>query len=210
MDWIDLTDTGGGASEGLGFMVGPYVTTRLSDRLYFDARLAYGISSNSVSPLGTYIDNFDGTRWMATASLMGDIDVDQFNIQPEMTLAWFKETSDSYVDGLANTIPAITVETGTLSFASTISTTVQLQNGALMMPFIGVTGIWTFAQKNTAQPLALNPTSLENEGLRASVDLGFDIQLNSGSSVSLSGYYDGIGDGSFEAYGVSFGFNSSW
>ncbi|MEM7241311.1 MAG: choice-of-anchor D domain-containing protein [Pseudomonadota bacterium] len=210
LDWTDINNATGSTADGFGYMAGPYVTARLSEQFYLDARLAYGKSSNSISPFGTFTDEFDATRWLATAALIGDFDFGQFNIQPQAKLSWFKETSDAYTDSLGNLVPSVSIETGTFEFGPTISTSFALDGGSVFSPFVSLNGIWSFAQNNSASALVSDPTTLANEGLRASVELGFDYALKRGVNISLSGYYDGFGDGSFEAYGISIGFETIW
>ena len=58
--------------EGRGWLAGPYISARLSENIYFDARAAWGRSENDVSPFGTYTDRVGGDRWLARADLTGE------------------------------------------------------------------------------------------------------------------------------------------
>ncbi len=200
-DWIDMDAASGpGTADGWGFMVGPYMTAKLTDGLYLDARGAWGQSYNHVSPFGTYEDPFDGTRWLATAALIGDFEAGDFSISPTARLSWFRERSEAYVDSLLVPIPSVTTETGIFEFGPTISRKMVMEDGTVFMPFTTVTGIWTFEQTNTATALSSQP-GLAEEGIRARVEAGFDVANDKGLSLSLSGHYDGIGDEGFESYG---------
>lgn len=200
-DWIDMdAASANGTADGWGFMIGPYMTAKIVEGLYLDARGAWGRSYNHVSPDGTYEDPFDGTRWLATAALIGDFKAGDFTISPEARLSYFREKSEAFVDSLLVPIPSVTTETGTFTFGPTISRKIAMENDTVFTPFTTVSGIWTFSQKNTAAALSSQPV-LEEEGIRAKVEAGFDIRNDNGLSVSISGHYDGLGDSGFEAYG---------
>ena len=64
-----------GEADGEGFMVGPYITARLSDNLYIDARYAVGSWDNTVSPPGSYRDDFETDRELFAGSLIGDFEL---------------------------------------------------------------------------------------------------------------------------------------
>ena len=62
-DWTDEDDDRTGiATEGEGWLVGPYIVAKLAPHVYFQARGAWGESDNEVTPFGTYTDDFDTTR----------------------------------------------------------------------------------------------------------------------------------------------------
>ena len=93
-DQIDLDGRhdGVGAADGDGFMVGPYITARLSDNFYADARFAIGTSENTISPLGTYTDEFDTDRQLFAGSLIGDFPLDETSVfRPAITVRHISE-----------------------------------------------------------------------------------------------------------------------
>ncbi|PHP64769.1 hypothetical protein CSC94_22470, partial [Zhengella mangrovi] len=202
LDWTRMDQVGGGDISGYGFMVGPYLTVRLQDHLYLDARAAWGRSWNDVSPFGTYRDSFDATRWLVTGALIGDFDVGAFNIKPEARLSWFSEQTESYVDKLNVTIPSFTVSTGTFEFGPTISTKKVLENDMVFSPYLNFKGIWTFDQTNTATGFTAQP-GLAEEGIRGRAEVGFGLADDAGFSTNLSAFYDGIGEKDFEAWGLT-------
>ncbi|MCY6382447.1 autotransporter outer membrane beta-barrel domain-containing protein [Hoeflea prorocentri] len=209
-DWTDMNAPDGtGSVTGWGFMVGPYGTARLAPNLIVDARAAWGRSYNEVSPLATYQDDFDAGRWLATGALVGEFSTGGLTILPEARLSWFREQSDAYVDSLGAVIPEVTVETGTFEFGPTISAAMPLDNGMTFVPFTTVTGIWTFAQRNTATTVSGQPR-LAEEGVRSQLEIGFDAKGENGFSLSASGFYDGLGDEDFEAYGGTIGLRHSF
>jgi len=55
----------------MGLVGRPHVTVRLTDSVFWQARAAWGKSSNEVSPFLTYTDRFDTIRWLASSTLIG-------------------------------------------------------------------------------------------------------------------------------------------
>ena len=73
IDWMDeSSSTLGRNADGRGWMAGPYLSARLTQNLYFDARALWGRSSNHIDPLGAYTDSFEATaRWPPPSSRAG-------------------------------------------------------------------------------------------------------------------------------------------
>ncbi|MEO1397611.1 MAG: autotransporter outer membrane beta-barrel domain-containing protein, partial [Pseudomonadota bacterium] len=201
-DWTTFDASTAGEAEGFGFMVGPYLTARMTDRFFVDGRLAWGQSENSVSPYGTYTDDFDTDRWLGTLALIGDFDYQAFNIRPELRVSYFTEQTDAYTDTLNNLIPSVEVETGTLEFGPTFSTRFMFGDGYTISPRLTTKGIWTFAQNNSADTFSSDPATLADEGLRGSVEAGLGIANDNGLAIEMVLSYDGIGDDEFETWGV--------
>jgi len=200
LDWTDMEGEDDAEMDGLGYMIGPYLTARLSENFFFDARAAWGQSYNNVSPFGTYEDKVDATRWLISGALIGRFDLDQLTIQPKAEVAYFEEKSEEYEDSLGFDIPAVRASTGTFTFGPRVSTQVELNDFTRLEPFVTLEGIWTFAQENTATTVAESP-GLEDKGLRGRGELGFTLFGGGSSSLSASGFYDGLGSSDFEAWG---------
>lgn len=198
LDWIDLNKPAGvGAANGLGLMVGPYLTASLGQGLYFDARAAFGVSQNVISPYGTYSDTTMGRRGLVTAALGGEMTVGALEIRPEARLSWYRELIAGYTDSLNVKIPDVATETGTLTFGPTFRLPYEVGNGVVLAPFARVNGIWTLVENNTAagQP------GVSTANLRAAVELGFDLDTLGGFAVSAAATYDGIGTQDYRALG---------
>ena len=202
-DWSDEKDTTNAfETDGRGWMIGPYLATRLGKNLLFDGRTAYGQSSNTISPLGTYVDSFDTTRWLVSGTLTGDFKMSGWRFSPHVGVSYFEETQKAYTDSIGNTITAQTVSLGRMTFGPEVSTSFKASNGTIMSPHIGLKGIWDF---DKAQTIDLNTglASGSDNDLRASVEAGLAMLLTNGWRLAGEGHYDGIGDDSLEAYGGS-------
>lgn len=201
-DWIGMDTAGGtGHADGFGYMTGPYLTANLSPGLYFDARAAWGQSFNEVSPYDTYSDSTTGERALVTAALGGVTSVDALEIRPEARLSWYREQIAGYTDSLDVDIPSAGVETGTLEFGPTFRLPGEIADGVTMTPYLGLSGIWTFAKTNTATTPPAQPGP-QDADLRGVVEVGVDVDTDTGFTMSASGSYDGIGSGgSYQSIG---------
>ncbi len=203
LDWITYDQSSGaGQSDGFGFMVGPYLTAKVTDQFYIDAAASWGQADNSVSPLGTYSDDFDSERWLVTGALIGEFSFHEVLVQPEVRLSYYREDTDAYVDTVGTAIPSLTYESGTLEFGPTFSRTFELDNGMALTPSLGARGVWTFSAENTANRFQSNPSTLADERLSASVTAGLALMTADGMHFNVDGSYAGIGDDTFEAWTV--------
>ncbi|SFL10834.1 autotransporter outer membrane beta-barrel domain-containing protein [Shimia haliotis] len=206
IDDMDNADSAAGSStSGTGWMVGPYVTKRLSEALYFDGRIAYGQSRNTVSPLGTYSDDFDGERWLARAQITGDFQRGNWTIQPNATLAYFQEMQRSYTDSLGVAIPSQTVGLGQFRFGPTFKGNFIGANGRAYQPSFSLDAIYNFG--DTWGTTVTNPNAPETQGWRGRLKAGLNFTTAGGTTIGLSGTYDGIGRDDYEAWGVAFDIN---
>ncbi|WP_422133998.1 HYR domain-containing protein [Endozoicomonas sp. ALD040] len=206
-DWTDLEYlVPGSEAEGVGFLVSPYLTTELSDNFYVDARAGWGKVENRISPFGTYRDSFDSERWLATAALIGTWQIQETRITPEARLSYYKEKSDDYLDSLNVAISSVEVETGVFQFGPTVRKDFKMSTDTRLSPFLTFEGIWTFKQKNSA-PVPSGSSGLAGEGFRAMLKTGINLYSSNGVSFYCSAYYDGIGDGDFEASGLDLRFD---
>lgn len=211
-DFSDRGDLVAGEAEGDGWMVGPYVTTKLGPNLYGEARAAWGRSDNQVSPLGTFVDAFETSRSLYSGSIVGSFDLEGgTTIRPELTLRYISEKADGYVDSLGVTIPGQTVDQGDISFRPRIQHMVKLDSGWSLRPYGEIEGIYTFGLD--ANPLIVNtlPITIANlDTLRARVEGGLDIFSSGSFRASVSAFHDGIGSDGFSSTGghvsISFGF----
>ena len=201
-DWAEQTqrrDTG--KVDGFGWMVGPYLAVKHPDQsLAFDAFVTWGYSDNDVSPEDTYTDQFTTERWMANAKLSGVFSSNGWTIQPAVEVSYFQETQFTYTDSLGGSVPEQSLSMGELRFGPTISHTWELDNGLVIRPSFGASGVWNFAVNKEG----MFPTSgLSSNKLRARFNAGLSITKRDDWSLNLSGFYDGVGTNGFDAYGGS-------
>ena len=192
-------DVTGSKADGLGWMIGPYLAAKLPDHpLFFEARLAWGQSDNSIAPTGGTEDDFDTTRWLAVAKLSGAFEIKSITIKPSVQVSYFNQKQHSYVDSSSTTISSETTEVGELRWGPTFSTTIETDDGLFITPSLGVHGIWNFSADEAATTTGTLPGT---EDVRSTVDAGLGISNARGLAFNVTGFYDGIGLDDYEAYG---------
>ena len=200
-DWSDETNSATSSkADGAGWMVGPYIAGQFKDQnLFYEASIRYGQSDNTISPVGTYEDDFDTTRWMASAKLSGAFKHDDITIRPEIGFTWYEETQQSYTDSLSNVIPESTVTFGELRFGPTFSRTTTLDDGTTFVPTLGINGVYNFDLSDND---ASQGTTAGTEELRARISAGFAAtNPDNGVTLTTEVFYDGLGVDDYETYG---------
>jgi hypothetical protein len=202
MDWTDMSGSIANSSiSGQGYLIGPYMTARLREGLYFDGHIAIGESFNEISPFGVYEDEVDAERTYLSGALIGDIRKGPWSLRPEGRVTFFREEMDSYVDGIGVTIPSIEVSTGEFEFSPTVRYRYALKDDSVLTPFASVEGIWTFEHSDTAA-FALGNDAFIDTGVRGRIEAGFEFMRPSGMRMSGLGFYDGLGLDDFASWGA--------
>jgi len=190
-DWFrQEQDTGGGEVTGRGWMAGPYATFRLDDRLFADMRFAWGKSRNDITPIGTYTDTFDTTRWLGSGGFIGNFTYDDWSIQPTVSLTYLREIQKRYTDSLGVDIPGQSISQGEVKVGPRVGYAHLFESGDRLEPFVSLEGAYVFGDDGLFSDGSL---AKEVNGLRARAGYGLDWRNEAGQSLSLSGTYDGIG-----------------
>ncbi len=204
-DWMKESSAAVGSSvSGRGVMAGPYVSVRLSPHMFFDARGAWGVSTNDIDPFGLYTDNFSTNRWLVHGKLTGNWNWQDFRLTPSVALDYIQERQHDYTDTLGVQIPAQTVSLGRLSFGPEIARRFVAADGSIYEPLLALTGNWDFERPNVAS-IAGQPVS--GQAFHGSVQAGLLAQKPGGLSMRFVLTYDGIGDSTLHAYGGQVWFN---
>ncbi len=177
-------DISGASVSGTGWLAGPYLTTRLSEHLFFDVLAAAGRSDNSISPFGTYEDDFGATRFMASAALQGNWTAGPWTFSPRARLGWFREKSDSYNDSLGILIPSVTAERGQFSFGPGVAYLFETPDGVAVSAGLRVDAVIDYT--NTS-------TRTRENGLHGRLEGTVGLAFPGGARVDLSASHDGIG-----------------
>lgn len=205
MDWADQTSSiitnVTSTTSGTGWMIGPYLVGRIpgafgANTLHYEARIAWGRSSKHISPLGTYVDKFSTSWVIASGKVSGSFRLDQLLVKPQLRISWYEETQHAYTDSLSNRVPSQKISLGELRFGPNFSRTFKTDNDTLITPSLGVSGLWNFGLTGTQSGAALG-----NNRLRARFDGGLTATNAQGWTLSLLGFYDGVGNDDYESYG---------
>lgn len=193
VDWTSQDNAANaGHISGTGWMVGPYALIRLDESVYLDARASWGQSGNTISPLGTYTDTFDTTRWLVAGAISGDYRYGGWTLNPVVSLQYIEERQEAYVDSLSVTIPGQTVAQGDVRFEPRLAYSWQTLGGTHVTPWMQLAGVYTFGQRGTFSSGSLVSRM---SGLTSTVRTGLDIAMPGGAGLSLSAQVSGIGAG---------------
>lgn len=194
-DDIEFESNARGLSAGNGWMVGPYVTHKLDEDIYIDARAAWGQSDNTISPFGTYTDEFETSRFLLSGAATGEYDLSKdLMIRPELGLQYIEEKQKAYTDNLGSLIPSQSVDQGQVHLAPRVHYDLAGEGDDwLFRPYVEAKGIYSFG--DNVEELLGSSTRLRLEG-------GMDILSRDGLRGSLAVFKDGIGADSYESHGL--------
>lgn len=196
--------------DGFGYMLGPYLTKQITNNIFFDGRINWGRSFNTVSPYGTFRDNYTTNRLLVKGALIGEYKYEEITIRPTVNLSYFRDQSDSFTNKNGSRISNLEIETGTVDFGPTFSKVINLQNDSIVTPFFSITGIWTFKQENSVSKYLDNYSTMAAVGLRTKLQAGAQILNDNGVGFNFYGSYDGIGDPNYEAWALNIGLARKW
>ncbi len=196
-DWMeDEVGSVSSKTKGVGWMVGPYASARLTPNLFVDARAAWGRSDTDINTLGE-VSNFQTDRWLASMQVTGNFQMGDFRVSPEVSVQYIRETQDAFM--LANTtVPEHTISIGRVRFGPEIAQLFVLENGMVIEPHASLRGAWDF---EPAETVSLGAINYNDEVLRGIVEGGFIVHGGNGVNMRVTGKYDGIGVNNFQAYG---------
>lgn len=198
-DMMQRSDTDQTDMKGRGWMAGPYATLRLAPNMFWQARGAWGRSSNEVSPYLTYVDKFDSSRWLAATSLTGRYAVGAWTLTPSAMVSYFEDRSLAYQDTFGVTIPSVTSRLGQFKVGPQVTYKFKSSTDLLIEPRFGVQVIWNFAAETRVDGLVDIGDAGGPGGVRGRADAGVRAVMGNGIGFDLSGSYDGIGSSSFSA-----------
>lgn len=201
VDWAKQTDSSAGSTvKGTGWMFGPYLAGQVPEQdLYYEARAAWGTSSNKIAPNGTTEDKFNTTRWLISGKVSGAYEYGDYTIRPALFVSYIEERQEAYTDSDSSAIDAQTVSLGEFNLGPDVTREFTMENGMPLNAKLGVSAVYNFGVTGNS-----TTTSFQNGQLRARLNGELTTVLDSGASLSVNGYYDGLGQSSFQAYGGGF------
>ncbi|WP_339860307.1 autotransporter outer membrane beta-barrel domain-containing protein [Thalassospira alkalitolerans] len=199
-DMYKQTSTGEASKgKGQGWMVGPYIVSRLDENLIWDGRVAWGQSKNKVNPQDLGWEKFDGERMQIETNMTGDLRYEEWEIYPQIGLNYFREEQKSYTNSGGTRIASQSVEFGSMTFGPEVARAWQQDNGMILRPFVSLKGTWDFKAPEITHT---NGSNINTEKVRARAELGGDITFEGGGSIYAKYAYDGIGLSGYEAHSL--------
>ncbi|WP_296425521.1 HYR domain-containing protein, partial [Yoonia sp.] len=186
--------------ESTGWLVGPYAVLRMADQpLVFSASYLMGQTTNTLSPFGTYEDEFSSDRSILTLGVTGKMELTSVTLIPRLDLAHVTDESEAYTDGDSNLVRAQTVTMTDATIGLDFVMPIDVANGALEL--IGGIGATSSRFDNGVE---------ETDDTRGQTELGFRYTMESGGLVTARATYDGLGQDDYEAVGAEVSFEISF
>jgi outer membrane autotransporter protein len=190
----DTTETG-----AVGWLAGPYVAFEVAKDVIVQGRFNWGKSDRELLFAGVR-DEFEGTRWMAGASISGTWTQGQWTMRPGATVVHMEDVTESYTDIVGNVMPEVHYSAGQAAVGPQLSYRWMPSDSVMVTPRIGANILWTFTENlDIAGGNSIDGEPSGPGGLRGNVDFGLSVAWMSGTSIDLSGTYDGIGVSDFES-----------
>lgn len=198
-DWMEEeTEITGEAVDGDGWMVGPYISARLDEHLFFDARAAWGQSSNTLDIEGLVSgDMFDTERWLIRGALTGNKQMGRWRFTPTASVAYIEEKQDAYVSGTGAMVSGQTVALGRAVFEPEIAYRHVTESGVLIEPQFSLGAVWDF---ESPDGLSIPGWNVSTDDFRLRTEAGLMVVLKNGLGFRATGAYDGIAAHNYRSY----------
>ena len=186
--------------SGRGWMAGPYVTVRLVDNVFLQARAALGGSRNDVSPFQSYSDEVESDRRLISSSLTGRWLVGAWVLRPSATLAYIEDVAAGYTDTFNVVVPQVKSRLGQARIGPEVGYRRQLGPQVVVEPRAGLLLISNFAGDTIAAGIGqIIGGNGGRAGTRGRAEFGVRVSTLKGFGVDFSGSYDGIGANDYPA-----------
>lgn len=198
-DWAkDDSDVFTSKVDGNGWMIGPYLSARIHQSIYFDARAAWGQSSNSYSHSNTETTaDFDTTRWLVKGTLAGNWVYDPWRFTPTAELAYVEESADAFTNSAGTFVPGQDVSLGRLQFGPEVGYRFAHTADTFVEPFAAIKGVWDFDNPNVAivDGYVVGPGDFWGR-----LEGGLNVITSSGWYVRGLASWDGVGASDYSGY----------
>ena len=196
LDWLQERNSSSSTlNDGQGWMVGPYMSARLTKNLFFDTHAAWGQSTNKSNIEGD-IARFQTTRSLLQARLTGNWRMDRWNFTPSVDVTYFREVAPVTFIAPGVSVAEQSVALGKVTFGPQASYVFKNRDGDVFEPLVGLKGMWNFIRDDSTTTSATAGGDVF--GLKGEV--GAILRLNSGISMRAAGSYEGFGIGTTKAY----------
>jgi outer membrane autotransporter protein len=138
-----------GRLKGDGWTVGSYLSWKISQRVRFDAGVAYsGIGYDSTA--GTAAGSFGGTRWLVSTGLTGTWEKFGLQIEPSARIYALWERENAYTDTLGTLQTARDFSAGRASAGVKLSYPVAWTPTTMLAPYVGLYSDYYFNQDSSS------------------------------------------------------------
>ena len=171
-----------------------------ASRAFNQRQKGESLSESLGSRFLTYTDKFDSECWLLSTSITGRWQHGAWGFRPSASVAYMQDTAQSYTDTFGVVIPQVRSTLGLAKAGPEFSYTFEPAKDWKIEPRVGAQVLWNFAGETTATGLgSVGGEQAGPSGARGRAELGLKSRAPSGVSVDLSGSYDGIGIGGYNA-----------
>ena len=191
VDNLTYTDAPTGDKfDGTGWMVGPYIHSRVRDNLFVDVRLAFGKVNSDVTRAVGEDDEYESDRALAQVKVVGDFTYGKFLFAPTAEFSFYREGSKSYISNVHGAIPETTVELFNGVFGGRVSRTFNITDGTIS-PYVEASAVYYNLLTGDGGVLTYSYADAI-EGWSAKVGTGLRAAVGDNTMITLgSEYTDG-------------------
>lgn len=182
--------------DGNGWLVGPYMSARIHENIYFDLRAAWGQSSNNIDVAGA-TGSFDTSRWLVKGRLAGDWLYDAWRITPSAEISYITESADAFTDSTGALVAGQDVSLGRLQFGPEVGYRFAHTANTFIEPFAALRGVWDFDNPNVA---FINGVAVGPGDFWGRLQGGLNVTTTSGVHVRGLASWDGLGADGYNGY----------
>jgi hypothetical protein len=176
-----------GTLKTAGSGVGAYGGYALTDSLVIDGLVMWKSLRNDVADPFSH-GSYDSRRWMAASNLTGYHYVDQWRLSPTAGILWSRERQDAFVSSLGAFSPQLVTRSLTLSAGGQVGYGFDLEGGARLEPWLGLTASWDVSRSQ--RPPGLPGRELERFDL--TVSPGVNLRLTDRAALTLKADFAGL------------------
>jgi hypothetical protein len=192
-DHSEMTDDIGFV-RATGWLVGPYFVARPEgSKLIFSGSYLAGRTEQSISPIGTYVDEVTSDRQLITFSMANEIQMGNTLLRPRFDIARVVEDRPAYTDGLGNPVTAGSLTLTEASAGLDFETSFAVSDGTSRLTG-GLSAIYSLTDQD----------GVKDKRTRGKVSLGWIRNYDDGLTLNFDASYDGIGASDIGSLGVDF------
>lgn len=189
-------DADASSFEGQGPTLGVYAGYQISEGLIFDITIAHSWLDYDIKS-GTATGEFDASRWLFAANLVGTIHVnDRVTIEPGVRIVYAIEDQDAFTLSDATVVGSKTINSGSASFGPTIYYALAGDMPEGSKVWASIKGNYDFSDQDVT-----STTLPDFDGVfSARFGAGFQTYIFDTAKLDLSGEVSGVGSDEYTAY----------
>lgn len=189
-------DADASSFEGQGPTLGIYAGYQIAEGLIFDITVAHSWLDYDIKS-GTATGEFDASRWLFAANLVGTIHVnDRVTIEPGLRIVYAIEDQDAFTLSDATAVASKTVNSGSASFGPTVYYALAGDMPEGSKVWASVKGNYDFSDQDVT-----SSTLPDFDGVfSARFGAGFQTYIFDNAKLDLSGEVSGVGSDEYTAY----------